>query len=125
MKKFVSIALALVLILSLAACTKESAPDVDYTGTYDVVKIDAGEASVDEETMQQMRDLGHEAILSFAADGTGLMSLMGEESDFTYDKQAGTIKMEGEDYKMEFNEEGQLMISDDEATMYLEKRTEE
>lgn len=126
MKKLVSIALALILVFALAACGKESAPEpVDYTGTYDIVKIDAGEASADEEAMQQLRDLGYEAILSFAADGTGLMSIAGEENDFTYDAEAGTINMNGADSKMEFNEAGQLLISDGGGTMYLEKRTEE
>lgn len=126
MKKLVSIALVLILVFTLAACTKEAAPEpVDYTGTYDIVKIDAGEASADEEAMQQLRDLGYEAILSFAADGTGLMSIAGEENDFTYDAEAGTINMNGADSKMEFNEAGQLLISDDGGTMYLEKRTEE
>ncbi|MBQ2096516.1 MAG: hypothetical protein II474_11470 [Firmicutes bacterium] len=126
MKKLVSIALVLILVFALAACGKEAAPEpVDYTGTYDIVKIDAGEASADEEAMQQLRDLGYEAILSFAADGTGLMSIAGEENDFTYDAEAGTINMNGADSKMEFNEEGQLLISDDGGTMYLEKRTEE
>ena len=126
MKKLVSIALVLILVFALAACGKEAAPEpVDYTGTYDIVKIDAGEASADEEAMQQLRDLGYEAILSFAADGTGLMSIAGEENDFTYDAEAGTINMNGADSKMEFNEEGQLLISDGGGTMYLEKRTEE
>lgn len=126
MKKLVSIALALILVFALAACGKEAAPEpVDYTGTYDIVKIDAGEASADEEAMQQLRDLGYEAILSFAADGTGLMSIAGEENDFTYDAEAGTINMNGADSKMEFNEAGQLLISDGGGTMYLEKRTEE
>ena len=126
MKRFLSLALALILIFALAACGKEAAPEpVDYTGTYDVIKIDAGEASADEETMQQLRDLGYEAIMSFAADGTGLMSIAGEENDFTYDAEAGTINMNGADSKMEFNEAGQLLISDGGGTMYLEKRTEE
>ena len=126
MKRFLSLALALILIFALAACGKEAAPEpVDYTGTYDIVNIDAGEASADEEAMQQLRDLGYEAILSFAADGTGLMSIAGEENDFTYDAEAGTINMNGADSKMEFNEEGQLLISDGGGTMYLEKRTEE
>ena len=126
MKRFLSLSLALILIFALAACGKEAAPEpVDYTGTYDIVKIDAGEASADEEAMQQLRDLGYEAILSFAADGTGLMSIAGEENDFTYDAEAGTINMNGADSKMEFNEEGQLLISDGGGTMYLEKRTEE
>ena len=126
MKRFLSLALALILIFALAACGKEAAPEpVDYTGTYDIVKIDAGEASADEEAMQQLRDLGYEAILSFAADGTGLMSIAGEEKDFTYDAEAGTINMNGADSKMEFNEAGQLLISDGGGTMYLEKRTEE
>ena len=125
MKRFLSLALALILILTLAACAKETAEPVDYTGTYDIVKIDAGDASADEEAMQQLRDLGYEAILSFAADGTGLMSIAGEENDFTYDAEAGTINMNGADSKMEFNEDGQLLISDGGGTMYLEKRTEE
>ena len=126
MKRFLSLSLALILIFALAACGKEAAPEpVDYTGTYDIVKIDAGEASADEEAMQQLRDLGYEAILSFAADGTGLMSIAGEENDFTYDAEAGTINMNGADSKMEFNEAGQLLISDGGGTMYLEKRTEE
>jgi|GEM_PF-3290743 len=126
MKRFLSLALALILIFALVACTKEAASEpVDYTGTYDIVKIDAGEASADEEAMQQLRDLGYEAIMSFAADGTGLMSIAGEENDFTYDAEAGTINMNGADSKMEFNEAGQLLISDGGGTMYLEKRTEE
>ena len=126
MKRFLSLALALILIFALAACGKEAAPEpVDYTGTYDIVKIDAGEASADEEAMQQLRDLGYEAILGVAADGTGRMSIAGEENDFTYDAEAGTINMNGADSKMEFNEAGQLLISDGGGTMYLEKRTEE
>ena len=44
MKRFLSLALALILIFALAACGKEAAPEpVDYTGTYDVIKIDGTE----------------------------------------------------------------------------------
>ena len=126
MKRFLSLALALILIFTLAACTKEAAPEpVDYTGTYDVIKIDAGEASADEETMQQLRDLGYEAIMSFAADGTGLMSIAGEENDFTYDAATGMIDMGGSKSIMKFNDDGQLVVGDGGGTMYLEKRTEE
>ena len=121
MKKFVSIALALILIFALAACAKEEAAEpVDYTGTYDIVKIDAGEASADEEAMQQLKDLGYEAILSFAADGTGLMSIAGEENDFTYDDESGIITMNDQTSQMTLLSDGSLVIVDPAGTMYLE-----
>ena len=125
MKKAFSIFLALAMIFALAACTKESAEPVDYTGTYDIIKIEAGEMSASEEDLQTLRDLGYEAVMSFASDGTGLMSVAGQENDFTYDAEKATINMGGADSKMEFNEEGQLVVYDDGGTMYLEKRTEE
>ncbi|MBR3749838.1 MAG: hypothetical protein IKN28_08205 [Firmicutes bacterium] len=125
MKKIFSIFLALAMILALAAYTKEAAEPVDYTGTYDIIKIEAGEMSASEEDLQALRDLGYEAVMSFASDGTGLMSVAGQENDFTYDAENATINMDGADSKMEFNEEGQLVIYDDGGTMYLEKRTQE
>ena len=125
MKKAFSIFLALAMIFALAACTKEAAEPVDYTGTYDIIKIEAGEMSASEEDLQTLRDLGYEAVMSFASDGTGLMSVAGQENDFTYDAEKATINMGGADSKMEFNEAGQLLISDGGGTMYLEKRTEE
>ena len=125
MKKAFSIFLALAMIFALAACTKEAAEPVDYTGTYDIIKIEAGEMSASEEDLQTLRDLGYEAVMSFASDGTGLMSVAGQENDFTYDAENATINMGGADSKMEFNEAGQLLISDGGGTMYLEKRTEE
>ncbi|MBR2099610.1 MAG: hypothetical protein IKH87_10155 [Firmicutes bacterium] len=125
MKKIFSIFLALAMILALAACTKEAAEPVDYTGTYDIIKIEAGEMSASEEDLQALQDLGYEAVMSFASDGTGLMSVAGQENDFTYDAENATINMDGADSKMEFNEEGQLVIYDDGGTMYLEKRTQE
>ena len=125
MKKAFSIFLALAVIFALAACTKESAEPVDYTGTYDIIKIEAGEMSASEEDLQALRDLGYEAVMSFASDGTGLMSVAGQENDFTYDAENATINMGGADSKMEFNEEGQLVVYDDGGTMDLEKRTEE
>ena len=51
MKKIFSIFLALAMILALAACTKEAAEPVDYTGTYDIIKIEAGEMSASEEDL--------------------------------------------------------------------------
>ena len=125
MKKAFSIFLAIAMIFALAACTKESAEPVDYTGTYDIIKIEAGEMSASEEDLQTLRDLGYEAVMSFASDGTGLMSVAGQENDFTFDAENATINMGGADSKMEFNEEGQLVVYDDGGTMYLEKRTEE
>ena len=128
MKKAISIFLALAMIFALAACTKEAAApvdSVDYTGTYDIIKIEAGEMSASEEDLQTLRDLGYEAVMSFASDGTGLMSVAGQENDFTYDAENATINMGGADSKMEFNEEGQLVVYDDGGTMYLEKRAEE
>ncbi len=125
MKKIFSIFLALAMILALAACTKEAAEPVDYTGTYDIIKIEAGEMSASEEDLQALQDLGYEAVMSFASDGTGLMSVAGQENDFTYDAENATINMDGADSKMEFNEDGQLVIYDDGGTMYLEKRTQE
>ena len=123
MKKVLSVMLALAMILALAACAKSE--PIDYTGTYDVVKIEAGEQSASEEDMQSLRDLGFEAVMSFASDGTGLMSIAGQESDFTYDAAANTINMNGAASKMEFNEEGQLLVFDGGGTMYLEKRADE
>ncbi len=125
MKRAFRIFLAFAMIFALAACTKEAAEPVDYTGTYDIIKIDAGEASASEEDLQTLRDLGFEAVMSFASDGTGLMSVAGQENDFTYDAEKAIITMGGEDSKIEFNEEGQLVVHDDGGTMYLEKRTEE
>lgn len=125
MKRVLSIVLALIMTLALAACTKETAEPVDYTGTYDIIKIEAGEMSASEEDLQALQDLGYEAVMSFASDGTGLMSVAGQENDFTYDAENATINMGGADSKMEFNEEGQLVIYDDGGTMYLEKRTQE
>ena len=123
MKKVLSVMLALAMILALAACAKSE--PIDYTGTYDVIKIEAGEQSASEEDMQSLRDLGFEAVMSFASDGTGLMSIAGQESDFTYDAAANTINMNGAASKMEFNEEGQLLVFDGGGTMYLEKRADE
>ena len=125
MKKVFSIFLAIAMIFALAACTKEAAEPVDYTGTYDIIKIEAGEMSASEEDLQTLRDLGYEAVMSFASDGTGLMSVAGQENDFTYDAEKATINMGGADSQMEFNEEGQLVVFDDGGTMYLEKRAEE
>ena len=124
MKKYISILLILALTLALTACSSKSEP-VDYTGTYDVVRIDAGEMTASEEDLQALRDLGYEAVMSFASDGTGLMSVAGQENDFTYDAENATINMGGADSKMEFNEDGQLVVYDDGGTMYLEKRAEE
>ena len=123
MKKLISIMLVLALVLALAACSKSE--PIDYTGTYDVVRIDAGDASATEEDMQSLRDLGYEAVMSFASDGTGLMSIAGQESDFTYDAAKGTINMNGVDSKMSFNEDGQLVVEDNGGMMYLEKRADE
>ena len=128
MKKAISIFLALAMIFALAACTKEAAAPVgpvDYTGTYDIIKIDAGEMSASEDDLKTLRDLGFEAVMTFASDGTGLMSVAGKENDFTYDIEKAIINMGGADSKMEFNEEGQLVVYDDGGTMYLEKRAEE
>lgn len=125
MKKAFSIFLALAMIFALAACTKEAAEPVDYTGTYDIIKIEAGEMSASEEDLQALQDLGYEAVMSFASDGTGLMSVAGQENDFTYDAENATINMGGADSRMEFNAEGQLVVYDDGGTMYLEKRAEE
>ena len=124
MKRVLSILLVLAMIFVLTACGSKSEP-VDYTGTYDVIKIDAGESSASEEDMQTLRDLGFEAVMSFASDGTGRMSIAGQESDFTYDADTGIIHLNGADSKMEFNEEGQLLVTDDGGTMYLEKRADE
>ena len=128
MKKAISIFLAFAMIFALAACTKEAAAPVDpvdYTGTYDIIKIDAGEMSASEDDLKTLRDLGFEAVMMFASDGTGLMSVAGKENDFTYDIEKAIINMGGADSQMEFNEEGQLVVFDDGGTMYLEKRAEE
>ena len=81
--------------------------------------------SATEEDLQMLRDLGFEAVMTFASDGTGLMSVAGQENEFTYDAAGSTINMGGADSRMAFNEEGQLVITDDGGTMYLEKRAEE
>ena len=125
MKRVLSILLVLAMILALAACAKQEAEPVDYSGTYDVIRIDAGSDSVSEEALQSLREQGFEAVMSFASDGTGLMSIIGQENDFTYDAAAGTMSMNGGESKLWFNEDGQLIVEDESGTMYLEKRTEE
>ena len=125
MKKTISILLILAMILLLAACSKPVEEPVDYTGTYDVIRIDAGDNSVSEEELQSLRDLGYESVLSFASDGTGLMSIAGQEADFTYDAATGTITVNGLDSQMAFNEDGQLVITEEGGQMILEKRAEE
>ena len=126
MKRFISIALAVVLVFALAACSGGSkAEPVDFTGTYDIIRIEAGEESISEEDIALLNDLGYEAILSFADDGTGLMSIAGEETEFTYDNEASTITIYGTTSDLYFNEEGQLVVEDGEASaMYMVKRAE-
>ena len=123
MKRLVSVLLILALVIALAACSKPA--PVDYSGTYDIIKIEAAEASATEEDMNALRELGLEAVVSFAEDGTGLMSIADQDSEFTYDAEKGTLILGGVESKMEFGEDGMLIITDDSGVMYLQKRADE
>ncbi len=124
MKKIISALLVLTLVFALAACAKK-AETVDYSGVYDVVRIETDGTTATEEDLQALRDLGFDAVVSFAEDGTGIMSIAENDSEFTYDAAAGIMHVGEGESKMEFNEAGQLVITDDSGVMYLEKRTEE
>lgn len=131
MKKLICILLALALAFVLAACTAKDDPGeaeepaVSFAGVYDIVSIDAGDASASEEDLQTLRQRGLDAYLSLSEDGTGLMSIAGAEQAFTYDPETGVIHMDGVDSVMEPGEDGLLTVTDQEGSMTLRKRPED
>lgn len=131
MKKLICILLALALAFVLAACTAKDDPGdaeepaVSFAGVYDIVRIDAGEASVSEDELQMLRQRGDEAYLSLSEDGTGLMCIAGDEQEFTYDPETGVIHMDGVDSVMDFGEDGLPIVTDQNGSMTLRKRPED
>ena len=136
MKRIVSIALILALVFAFTACSKEEPAEldpqpeqmeepVDYTGIYDVIKIEAGEASASEEDLQMLRNSGYELYMRFESDGTGVVCIAHNETPFTYDFEKGVITVSGVESGMEFDENGYLVVLDDGGAMYLKKRIEE
>ena len=96
-----------------------------YTGIYDIIRIDAGDKSASETEMQQLRDRGYDAYMSFGEGGTGLMRIAERDRAFTYDIGSGEAYVDGIKVSLTFQENGLLAATDTGGTMYLLKRPEE
>ena len=127
MKKLTALLLALCMLLAVVPALGE-----DFSGTWYMVLEDVNVGTLEmnaDGTFSMTVQASDEATTAEgtweATDAGVTLTVNGDPAEAIYDAEAGTINMNGADSKMEFNEEGQLLISDGGGTMYLEKRTEE
>ena len=116
MKKVLKLICVLLIAVTFFGCSKK----VDVSGKYYLLRIDAENDPVTEETMKELRDLGYEFSLTLNSDGTGEMFAMNEKMELTYDLEKGTAVIDGMEESFRY-ENGQILIEDSGGTLVFAK----
>lgn len=111
MKRTAKILLSVLVILSILACLA-ACGSKGPSGTYSLVSMEMDGETIDADLL---KTLGMEATITFNADGTGKVNLMGEKEEFEWkgntiiaDGEEITFKLDGN--KLTLEEDGQKMV---------------
>ncbi len=116
MKKFVSLVLTLFLVVSLTACGKSS-----RAGNYQLVSVGNEQITYNNEESPLSGLVNNAYSLTLNEDGTGKMSVLGFETQLTWDNK--TIKIDNTEYKIEFKGDTLTILADDkDGTMVFKKK---
>ncbi len=116
MKKVLKLICVLLIACTFFGCSKK----VDVSGKYYLLRIDAENDPVTEETIKNLRDQGFEFSLTLKNDGTGEMFALNETLEMTYDLEKGTAVVDGMQASFRY-ENGQILIEDSGGTMVFAK----
>lgn len=116
MKKALKLTCVLLIACAFFGCSKK----VDVSGKYYLLRIDAENDPVTEETMRELRDQGFEFSLTLKNDGTGELFALNETLEVTYDLEKGTAVI-GDMQESFRYENDQILIEDSGGTMVFAK----
>lgn len=111
--------LSILLCLSLVSCTGKS--DIpDYSGRYELVRIESANDPISEEEMKEMRELGYDVTLEIYKDGTCTLDSFGKVLSMTYDARKMTMSSGDESSQFRY-EDGLLFIEESDQTLVFSK----
>lgn len=117
MKKFLALLLAVVMLLSLAACGDSSKDDDDdkkdkaedtKAGYYVLESMSEGDETL---TAEDLEEYGMEVTMTLYEDGTGVLSMYGEDVEAEWDEDSITVD----------GDEAELKFSGKKATITIEE----
>ena len=120
MKKVISVAIAILFVLSLAACS--SLKKEEIVGEYELISFSMKDGSINytEEQLSQLKETGKVATLVIRDDDTATMDIFGSKTEMTYKASSGIFVISGQNAKGKF-ENGIFTLYDNSATMKFRK----
>ena len=114
MKRTAKILLSVLVILSILACLA-ACGSKGPSGTYNLVSMEMDGEKVDAD---MLKEYGLEVTITFNADGTGNVNMMGEKEEFEW--KGNTITADGEEINFTLNG-NKLTLEQDGETMVFSK----
>ena len=116
-KKLIPILLCFLLIFTMTGCKGKSP-----VGTYKLVNMSDAEAEDYSDTIKTMEDLGLTITIEFKEDKTGVFTIYGVDTNFTWDDKAITVNDVSETYELKGDT---LTLQESEAKLIFERVVEE
>ncbi|MBQ9901519.1 MAG: hypothetical protein IJM51_03925 [Clostridia bacterium] len=118
MKKIVGVVIACLFVFTLVSCSGLKKSEI--VGTYDLINMNAGGVSYNEEQLASIKATGRTATLVIRDDDTATMDLFGSKTEMTYKASTGIFVIKGQNVKATFKD-GILTLKDNSGTIEFRK----
>ena len=118
MKRIIGVVVACLFVFSLVSCSALKKSEI--VGTYELINLDAGGITYNEEQLDEIRSYGKNATLEIRDDDTATLDLFGVKSEMTYKASTGIFVLKGENVKGTYKN-GIFTLKDNLGTMEFRK----
>ncbi len=95
---------------------------MNIAGKYKIIEMISNGENMNNQ-IEQMNNLGMYFTLELKDDGTGIINILGEEESLTYNDK--TMIFDGDEQSYVIDEEGNIVLENDETKLVFSKMTEE
>ncbi|MBR3153156.1 MAG: hypothetical protein IKF52_06135 [Clostridia bacterium] len=100
--------------------SKSSKNDLkEVVGKYDLIEMSEGDETYTESDLETLKTMGLSITMELKDDGTGVMTMYGEDEEFEYDEKNITVNGVKTEYKYK---DGKLTVEEDDTKMVFEKK---
>ena len=118
LKRIIGVVVACLFVFSLVSCSALKKSEI--VGTYELINLDAGGITYNEEQLDEIRSYGKNATLEIRDDDTATLDLFGVKSEMTYKASTGIFVLKGENVKGTYKN-GIFTLKDNSGTMEFRK----
>lgn len=120
MKKLAALCLTAVVLISLCGVSAAADTAEEIPGTYTLINMIGEGLENMEESLRAMANMGMTATLTVAEDGSATLDLFDEQSELSFDFDAGIAAADGETLPFAL-EDGVLILGDEESALIFSR----